>query len=76
MTAPDRDNESAPTTAMIGEYKEEYLLQRAREIVEKRTKGWEIGNESALDRIPRFERDRKLNCCHFYETAFEYSWWA
>ena len=43
-------------TTMIGDYPVEYLLERAREIVSKRTKDWEITNKTAEDRIPRFDR--------------------
>jgi hypothetical protein len=45
------------TTKMIGEYSEEYLLQRARELIAERTKSWEITNVKAEGRIPRFYRD-------------------
>jgi serine/threonine protein kinase len=42
---------------MIGEYTEEYLLQRAIDIIADRTKDWEITNLKAEERIPRFQRD-------------------
>jgi hypothetical protein len=42
---------------MIKEYTEEYLLQRAREVVADRTKDWEITNLKAEERIPKFHSD-------------------
>lgn len=41
----------------IGEYRQSFLLDKAREIVEDRTKGWEITDVKAEERIPRFYRD-------------------
>lgn len=42
---------------MIGSYDEEYLIERAKEIVAGRTKEWEITSLNAEERFPRFERD-------------------
>ena len=44
---------------MIGSYDEEYLIERAKEIVAGRTKEWEITSLNAEERFPRFERDGK-----------------
>lgn len=44
---------------MIGGYDEEYLIERAKEIVAGRTKEWEITSLNAEERFPRFERDGK-----------------
>jgi hypothetical protein len=48
-------NEEGKT--MIGKYTEEFLLDRARLMVTERTGDWEIPNEQADERIPRFHRD-------------------
>jgi hypothetical protein len=53
------NNEQHP--AEIGEYKVDYLVQRAKEMVNERTKDWEIMHQVAEDRIPKFSRDGK--CC-------------
>jgi hypothetical protein len=49
------------TTKRSGEYSEEFLLQRARELIAERTKSWEITNVKAEGRIPRFHRDGTWN---------------
>jgi hypothetical protein len=53
---------------MIGEYTVDYLVKRANEIVKERTKDWEIINQAAEDRIPKFTREGKCSwllcsCC-------------
>jgi hypothetical protein len=48
---------------MIGKYTEEVLLDRARVMVKKRTSNWEIPNEQAEERIPRFHRDGTCVTC-------------
>ena len=54
MTMPTSNSEQ-PT--MIGEYPVDYLVERAKEIVMERTKDWEIINQAAEDRIPKFTRE-------------------
>ena len=40
---------------MIGEYTETFLLERAKNVVEKRTESWEISTSPEVeDRIPKF----------------------
>lgn len=53
MTGNNNDGDQV----MVGEYTEEYLLQRAREMVAERTKDWEITSLKAEERIPKFHRD-------------------
>lgn len=55
-------------TGLIGSYTIEYLTQRAKEMVEERTNGWEITDLKAEERIPKFKRDGKnivwfIPCC-------------
>jgi len=42
---------------MIGDYTQTYLLQKAKQNVTSRTKGWEIFDQAAEDRIPKFDRN-------------------
>lgn len=43
MTGSNSHDEEKPKR-MIGEYSEDFLLKRAKEIVEDKTKDWEISN--------------------------------
>lgn len=40
---------------MIGTYVEKFLIDRAKDMMERRTKTWEIARLHALDRIPRLK---------------------
>ena len=55
--SPERTNEKPEASKMIGQYTEEFLLERARELVTERTENWELTTPGAEDRIPKFERD-------------------
>ena len=62
---PPSNSEQA---TLIGEYTVDYLVQRAKEIVTERTKDWEIINQAAEDRIPKFTREGECSwflcsCC-------------
>lgn len=55
---------------MIGEYKEEDLIKRARELVARRTKDWEITNLKHEERVPRLHRDEIELGIHLGEGGF------
>ena len=44
---------------MIGEYKEEELLRRAKEMVNERTADWTIVKDGSEERLPKLSRDGK-----------------
>ena len=62
MTGNGSNVEEPTGKTMIGEYTEEYLLERAREVVKERTQDWEIANVKAEQRIPKFYRDGECKC--------------
>jgi hypothetical protein len=43
------------TGTMIGEYTEDYLLNLARDVVEKKTKGSKVLDAQAEERIPKYD---------------------
>lgn len=51
---------STKEVRMIGEYKEEELLRRAKDVVNERTADWTIVKDGSEERLPKLSHDGKL----------------
>jgi hypothetical protein len=66
----DPSNDENEHHRMIGEYTEEYLVNRAKEIVARRTKDWEITSLKHEERVPRLHRDEITVGIHLGQGGF------